>query len=352
MGASDNRIDAVLKEIYSRLLDLRSLLAREVTPESLSAVRRDVDSLIEQFEREVLRTASDNSAIRLFESLRSADEVLDQINRQWYEIRSVVGFAAARELLRDADIYAGWQAKFASLIEQAWQHRRIVEGDRASSSSYAETNWLPPLSHVDRSRGKFASLRSDADILPVILDLRYVLNLPLARIAELLNLSIGGVQADIVEFEDGLLASVAREAIDRQVPEGWQIMSSPFGPAGMLHLTLRRVSAPSGPRLMIALDILPVWENRDIAAGRPRSSLRAAYARQSSRSARIWVVVFSGGPRIVFVPDSVVRGDGEPGVVTPNQVIAAAESGGLPVLADAIKVALTEDARMPGRGLE
>jgi hypothetical protein len=166
--------------------------------------------------------------------------------------------------------------------------------------------------------------------------------LPLVQIGGLVGLSPAAVQLRIFDFEDAVLREFGHEAIERQVPEGWRLVSHGEG-LSSVHSSRRLLLRRAGGGVSeVVVTLVPIKDDRDASAGRPRSVARLELDRERGRGIAVWAVVMEAGPEVMFVPSNAVTIDELRG----ESLIAVARKHGLRVLADAIEAAARGGERM------
>ncbi len=313
-------LQQALREIFAGLSRLQEHLASVPKQGEMEAINQELTDLLRRFRREVLDVLDVEAPAQTFARLQPLDQSFKRITRAWSTLLSNVGRAVAEEILRDADVYAGWQERWGKLQQYAWQEREkiVVQAD------------VEPII----SRGQSAV--SGAEVLGLALDLRYVANRSIAEIGGYLNLSPAAVQNRIAEFEQRVVTSLVQENIERQVPTGWRLGHE----RGLRsfeadRFILREIGKPN-PR-SIVLEILPVWGERESTAGRPRSLLRGRVGTQSRTLLRIWVVTDVDSGEVKFVPESAMGSLLNIGDVVPMQLIQHAREVGFAILGDAVQ---------------
>lgn len=323
----------ILGQILASLLELRDVLAQPGINANLEVLRRDIDRLIGTVEAELGREIP-ATAYQRYERLKTIEPAFDSLNRKWSELRDEVAAHAAEELRGGLNLESGWKERWGPLFNVAWELRRTAR----PASTAARTR----VRDSARPLGLPSDRRRPASDPSIVLDLRYAGGLALAQIGDLVGLSPAAVQLRVFEFEDAVLREFGRQAVERQVPEGWRIASRQEGPDSdrhARHILLRR--AGGGPA-EILVTLIPVKDDRDASVGRPRGLMRIDFPRETSRGATVWAVVLEAGPEVWFVPADVVGSD----ELQAQSVTAIARAHGLGVLADAMAKTATGGGRM------
>ncbi len=313
-------LQRTLHEIFADLRRLQEHLATIPKQGELEVINQELAALLNRFQREALDVLEDKDPTQTLARLQPLDQAFKRIARSWSTVLSNAGRAAAEELLRGADVYAGWQEYWGKLQQHAWKERdKILE----------QADVEPSL-----SRGQPAA--SGPEGLGLALDLRYVAKRSIAEIGSYLNLSPAAVQGRITEFEQRVVTSLVQEAIERQVPTGWRLVHEralrSFEPD---RFVLREIGKPN-PR-SIMLEVLPVWGERESTAGRPRSLLRRQIGIQSRPLLRIWAVADVDSGDVLFVPESAMALLIGAGDVPPKRLVEHARDVGSAILGDAVQ---------------
>lgn len=325
-GTPGARVD-LLMEVRDALGQLRNRLTHQVSASAVVEMRREIDALVARIEHDLGSSAAEGARAR-FEQALALQPAFERVIRTWGEFRSVAGLEAARDILADSDNFKGWEDRWGALFDVAWLRRTTLEMAPRSAG------WVTRPRASDT--GGLGRPRIDRADQVLALDLRYAAAMPLAQIAELLNLSPAAVQIRLSEFEDSVLEAAAADVIKRQVPEGWRLL--PLGSERRSdELVLVRQQGQA--KTEISLRIIPVWTERELGAGRPRSANRMVASRPARRRLKIWVLVFSDGPRVRFLPEGRLRARMAAGDVTVPDLVEVAQESGMDVLADAVREA-------------
>jgi hypothetical protein len=316
-----------LGSLRAHLLDVHPLLAGRQGQDGTIELRIEIERVIDRLQDVLQHQSRSVSALDAFDALRPADRAMDHAMQLWREIRTATGRAAAEEILRTADTFGGWQKRWGDMAEAAWKRRNQLQ------TAVERESDQPSQAILRGARPR----RSRGDLL-LELDLRHGAGLSLAQIADMLSISPAAVQIGVRDFEDAVFADLAREVIERQVPPGWRLAAG-GGPMRDSGFVLRNVShAPGTAVLNLQLTVVPIWDgSREASTGRPRSSSLARAGATGGRFHQIWVVVFSEGPRVLFVPDVLqaqIPGMGND--ADPTLLALIAQERGLNVLADAV----------------
>ncbi len=275
----------------------------------LAVLRVDVETLLTKLERNVRGRRGHESAAMTFDRLLSLDKGFGAVASRWATVKRSAGLSAASELVERADLSAKWRDKWAASFDVAWRARIRAEerGDRVGR------------------------IRAGADNLPVevVLDLRYGMDLPFARIGEFFDLSASAVQARVAAFESRVAESVALTAVQEQLPPGWKLHQRAIDGDFETHGSDGRT---------IVFDVIPAWPERDAGAGRPREP--GSLFRRTPTGTRVWTVVEIVDARVIYVPDVRVRAYGGSTVgrqTTIDQIVRLAPEIGFTTLARVIE---------------
>lgn len=302
------------------------------TGTDLLPLRMDVEAILSRLHR-AGHDGSTMGAVRTFDKLVTLDGGFKSVEKRWSEVRRNAGLAAAEEILEGTDLYAGWRSKWDGSVECAWRVRGQVEDRETRSES--------------RTRARPGS---EAMPFALALDLRYGADLPLARIAELFDLSASAVQARIASFESRVGEEMAKTAIQEQLPQGWVLDSR----TREGDFELRRNGDRGATEKALYLQVVAVWSERDPSAGRPREA--GLTWGPGMRASRIWIVVFFDGPRITYVPQDrpgPYASGGSMSHLPIERIIRLAPELGYDTLAEAIhylETGATEGGFANGRG--
>jgi hypothetical protein len=304
--------------------------------QSLAAALDQVSSGLDSLE--AAATTWSLSPEAFFKHVRQLEEPFRRLDMEWTELRGTAGIMAAEAIRSRFDVEAGWRREWDDLFSIAWDLRSKMECDEALGS----TDWQIELTrrmYQPEYVPRYVALR---DCLA--LDLRYGVGRALSEIADYVSMSTATVQMRIADFESTVLATVAGDAIERQLPKGWELVDRrprPSVGAPAYNLLRARDGRTDVPR--IALDLLTTRGERETTAGRPRSIGRPLRAREINQAtARIWVVVFSSGPRVVFVPQQMLLTSVPPTEISAAHIFEVARIAGVEQLDKAIAIATTE----------
>jgi hypothetical protein len=324
----ESKLRLQLESLRAHLLDVHPLLAGAQAQDGTTELRIEIERVIDRLQDVLQHQSRSASAFEAFDRLRPVDRAMDHAMELWRVIRTDTGRAAAEEILRTADTFGGWQKRWGDMAEAAWKRRNQLE------TAVERESDQPAQALLRGARPR----RSRGDLL-LELDLRHGAGLPLAQIADMLNISPAAVQIGVRDFEDAVFSGLAREVIERQVPPGWRLVARAASQrdGGLMLRSVSHIAAQSV--LNLQLPIIPIWDgSRESSAGRPRSHSPGLTRSSGAGVHQIWVVVFAEGPRVLFVPDVVH--EQIPGMVTdadPTFLAIIAQERGLNVLADAVE---------------
>lgn len=305
-----------LGEIRDSLLQLRRALDEAPGGLDVAVLRQELGQLISRVEAELSRDEGTN-ALERYERVRLLEPGFDSLHRKWSELRDSVAAEAADALRNGLDLEAGWAQRWGPLFEVAWAAREAARIGSVSDGK-ARTERRVPVGDPS-----------------LVYDLRYGGGMPYVQVADLVGLSPAAVQLRISEFEEGVLREFGRQAVERQVPEGWRIAGGRDAQRsrGVRHLMLRRAGAGAAE---ILISLVPVRDDRETSVGRPRSAGRIDVAAARFAGPIVWAVILESGPEVRFLPSSAVGAEDQ----ERQSFASLARSHGHAVLADAIASAM------------
>lgn len=289
-----------LEQVLAALTHLRAAVDNpSASGLDVELLRTEIGQLITVVESEI-RGENPETAYERYLRLQDVIEpAFESLRREWSSLRASLAAEAAKEYRGRFDLEAGWRNRWGPLYNVAWTLRAELE--REISDPRFRTG------SPNRQVGHQTDRRGSAAAYALALDLRYVgkLPLPLTQIAGLVGLSTAAVQMRIAGFEDEVLQRFGRQEIANQLPAGWREVAPRHRTAGARLTTEVVVVRNDEGSKQVVIALLPVKDESDVSAGRPRGS-QAFFALWKGRQAPIWAVIFEAGPEVRFVPVNAV----------------------------------------------
>jgi hypothetical protein len=327
------------------LRDVRDELRLISTPEETQALYQRVEQAVVEFEQVHAHLRDVRATAEQLTRLHALAPRVERFNREWNALLASMGVEVARARLADRDMVAGWRRRWGPLTPHALQERELfalrAEKGLRRISTGRPGEWRVGSPVVRGSR-------VNPEGVQLMLDLRYVCEDTFADIGELFNVAAATVQWRVANFENAVLVAFASAQIGTQVPEGWRQVHGNIQGTSLLRLKDPE-NHPDIAVRAIRVEVIPVWGTlAEPEAGRPRTAGEARIV-GAVRVPRIWALAFADKQRVVFVPETLLRPEGEPSELTAARIIEVANKRGLDSLTAAVQQIISPPQ---GGGLE